>query len=369
LEGLQNQTTGLLGELATSLKDVFVPALQTTSNAINSVSQWVRGDGTGTAGRAGVVAAGGVGAAAAAGLAARMLLNPFTTANTQLTTAGVQLQAAAAALSRSAVVQGAGGAIGAGGRATPPTKSAAVGIASSLFHAVALASALGHLTTAVQDTVSWFNMNAKEREDHAQKQFTEMQSNNDKLNTLSNSFFNAILPRWMSDRLNGGKGTGVSGGPGRGEEGAVPGTFDKKGVNTSETKAYVQQLTTEISALTEQIKSNVDKEKLPGTADAANAGLLAQRQALGEEITRLTGVPTLFDTTFATGAASLKQVGPAIDQAASAFGPTAGQGIMPYASQFGAAAGAALAAAANGLNITLKAPPVAANTGTTSTAN
>lgn len=127
----------------------------------------------------------------------------------------------------------------------------------------------------------------------------------------------------------------------------------------------VESLKAELAKLNTEISRQKSMEKIPGTADAATAGLQNQANLITERLNVIMSEKNSeFATTFETGATSLKGVGPVIDTAAAAFGPAAGAGILGFANQFGAVAGAAIAAAANNLSINLKTPGPAANTGT-----
>lgn len=103
-----------LGAASESMETVLIPALNKVGEVANAIANFIGGpDGEGSVGRT-AAAVGGVAAAGGATFALAQRLNPFRTANLQLTTAGRQLQLAARALQAGAV----GGALPGPRRAT-----------------------------------------------------------------------------------------------------------------------------------------------------------------------------------------------------------------------------------------------------------
>jgi hypothetical protein len=282
---------------------------------LSGIASLLRGDlGTGAqvAAGAGVTGA-GLGLATLGG---RLALGPLFAAGPALTGSATALNGAAAALTRAAVAQGgsgvastaggaAAGAAGAGGRAMSFLKGAARVAGWAAVATLATELAIDH----------WNNGPIRQATEAAASRITATRTS-------------------------------------------------KPGENVAE-PGEVAGLKAELVKINAEIAKQKAAEKIPGSSDLATAGLQNQANLITERInTLMTEKNNEFATTFETGATTLKTVGPVIDTAAAAFGPVAGAGIVAVANQFGAIAGAAIAAAANNLNINLKTPAAAANTGT-----
>ena len=316
-EGLRNQWTGTLGAMAKALDTVLVPAVNLVSSALSNITSFISGSGEGGSGiKATAAGIAGLGLAAGGIAGGKALVNLFNPLNGS----ALALNGSAAALTRAAVALGGAGVANRVG-------GAAAGAAGA-----AGAAAGGGIAARFVKGAGWVGVAALLSE------------------LVVDYFGNGPIRQGVASTAAAITGTKLQ----------QPG----QGRNTL-SDPYVQELTTQVAALTAQIEKNRAAEKLPGTAEAANAGLITQRTALQEEISRLTGLPSAFESTFATGATSLQSAATSIDTAATNFGPVAGQGILTFAGQFGAAAGAAIAAQVNNLSVNLKMPQQGPNVGTT----
>lgn len=317
---VQAQFEGLLGGMANSMNNILNPALGGIANIIGRISSFVSGgsEGDGTSSlRAGVVATGGAAAAGGALLGGRALLNLFNPLNgsaVALNTSAANLNFAAAALTRAAGGKVAGNiATGAGGAAAGAATGGAAGLAAKLLRGAGM---FAIATTAATLAIDYFNDGPIKK-----------------------------AVQGASERITATK----TAKPGEG------------GASVSELAA----LKTSLDKINAEIARQRAQEKIPGTSDIAVQGLQNQANLISEQINILTAENAAkFDATFNNGSTKLKEVGPVLDAAATAFGPIAGAGIKAVASEFGAIAGAAIAAAANNLSINLKTPAATPNVGT-----
>lgn len=135
-----------------------------------------------------------------------------------------------------------------------------------------------------------------------------------------------------------------------------------------QSQASVSEIKNEIALISQEIANR--KQALPDPAHATDfkLGMLSEERAqlqaelntlqasMGQHSQSLTSV-------FNQGAEQMRQIGPTITNAAEQFGPRAGAGMMPFATQFGNAAGEAAASRLSGVTIGIRSPNAGANTG------
>ncbi len=376
---------------------------------------------------------GGYGTAAqvgAGGVAAGALGAAFVLPAARLLGAGASLQGAAGALTAAARVQGfrgsvpsvPGGNTGFGGRVggsipNPAGPSWLRGLGDSALKTVGVFNALNFAAQGAVDAWTWFNQTPEQREATSKKNLEDIGANHDRLNSAAE---NALMPvknavdklfSWAVGRpvstmfTPAASPDAVRGGEDRPVPGFSGGTEAAAKALTDEIKALqgamidrnnIQQT---IKQLEQQIATNKERERLPGTSDVINQplqGQLADAQnrlrdaeaavaaaqrtsgmsdemiakwtatwaAGGESINAslVTGAATLttgLDSGLASGAARLAATG-------AELGASAGATIAGFGAQLGAAAGAAIAAAVSNIQVRAVATQ-GPNVGTTKT--
>lgn len=319
LQEFASQSETLLGSIANSLESIFIPALRTSAEWMQSLAGYFEGkqfSGAGVA--AAAVGAGGLlyGGAKLGGAGMRSILGGALSMNAST----VYLNAA------NVVGNGMGGT--ASNAANAATSAGATGWLGTFAKVAAVAAA----TYVVAQVARPYVEEAANKVGGENAVTAVKLVNPESLASISSTAFKVI--------------------------------FDK--YNVKEADPSVTQLATQISELTAKIGMAKEKEAFPGANEMMIVSLENERRLLEEKLATVgttldlsfaTGGNLLRDgaanlqTTFSTGAAELDRVGPTINAAAQTFGPTAGAGILGVASAFGSQAGAAFLQAAGKVSV------------------
>ncbi len=360
ISGVVSNFISLMGDVAKSMDSVLIPTFRAASNILNEIGSYVRGtdeegvvkDGAGA--RAGVVLGGAglaAGITAIVGKQVLSFLNPLTGSAVALTGSATALNASAAALMQAAAAQGVGGLPGMpgapGGKPgrTPLGKLGSTGLLGPTVAAAVYGEDIVDYVTSkfTGKTPEQQQATRDEVNDKGYKQITEF---------LGGLFKGTPAPPVAAgDEISALTAELLSLRSELTQAKSAPG-----GANDSNV-IYLEKLITDTNT---KINDLATKAAVPPTPTNDNLGGWDSSAVIAQTFSQ---GATTFDTTFATGSEALKGVGPVIDGAAAAFGPTAGQGILGFASQFGATAGAAIAAQVNGLTVNIKAPQAAVDTG------